>query len=89
MRQRTPPPPPAVVPTAIYSYSQACRLLRLCRQTAAREVAAGRLRVSRRAGRYYLLGQWLLDWIAGGVVTLTYEKVAKIPKGRKVQATEG
>jgi hypothetical protein len=40
--------------------------LKLKTSTIRREVKAGRLRVSKRAGRYYLLGSWILEWLAGG-----------------------
>jgi hypothetical protein len=40
--------------------------LKLTTSTVRREVREGRLRVSKRAGRYYLLGAWLLEWIAAG-----------------------
>jgi len=40
----------------------------LTASTIRREVREGRLRVSKRCGRYYLLGEWLLEWIAGGEV---------------------
>jgi hypothetical protein len=29
-----------------------------------REVREGRLRVAKRCGRYYIVGQWILDWLA-------------------------
>jgi hypothetical protein len=29
-------------------------------------VREGRLRIARRAGRYYILGRWLLEWLEGG-----------------------
>jgi hypothetical protein len=28
------------------------------------------MRISKRAGRYYLLGAWLLEWITGGELPL-------------------
>jgi hypothetical protein len=64
------PAPPAPVhvlmPTAVYSVDDARHVLRLKQSTIRRELRMGRLRVSRRAGRYYLLGEWLLEWIRGG-----------------------
>lgn len=33
-----------------------------------REIRAGRLRVSRRMGRYWILGEWVLDWIKRGEI---------------------
>ncbi len=58
---------PAVIhPTAVYSLADAARLLGLRKNCLPREVRLGRLRVSKRAGRYFVLGQWLLEWVAGG-----------------------
>jgi hypothetical protein len=31
-----------------------------------REIRLGRLRTSKRAGKYLILGGWLLQWIADG-----------------------
>jgi hypothetical protein len=54
--------------TAIYSVDEAQHFLHLRRSTIRRELREGRLRVSKRAGRYYLLGEWLIDWIRAGEV---------------------
>jgi hypothetical protein len=68
------PPGPAVtpvhviMPTAVYTADQAQRILRLRPSTIRREVREGRLRVSRRGGRYYLLGEWLIEWLRAGEV---------------------
>jgi len=59
---------PVIEPHGIYYADDLPRLLRFGRDTAAREIAAGRLRVAERCGRYYFTGQMLLDWIEGGVV---------------------
>ena len=55
-------------PTAIYLVEDARRVLRLKESTVRREVREGRLRVAKRAGRYYLLGAWLLQWLREGEV---------------------
>jgi hypothetical protein len=34
----------------------------------AREIRLGRLRASKRGGRYYILGEWLLQWLREGEV---------------------
>jgi hypothetical protein len=60
------PPIHVIAPTAVYSVDDARRLLRLKQSSVRREVRAGRLRVSKRCGRYFLLGQWLLAWIREG-----------------------
>lgn len=63
----TPPVQPhVIVPNAVYGVSEAQAALRLKKSTIRREVKAGRLRVSKRAGRYFILGQWLIEWIEGG-----------------------
>jgi hypothetical protein len=55
-------------PDAVYSLESARAALGLARATLRREVRLGRLRVSKRAGRYYLLGAWLLEWLRAGEV---------------------
>jgi len=63
--------PPAVhiiEPTAVYLLEDAIRIFRLKKSTIRRELREGRLRVSKRAGRYYLLGRWLLEWIEAGEI---------------------
>jgi hypothetical protein len=40
----------------------------LAQATLRREVRRGRLRVSKRAGRYYVLGAWLLEWLRTGEI---------------------
>ena len=55
-------------PTGIYYADDLPRLLRFGRDTAAREIAAGRLRVAERCGRYYFKGEWLLEWLEAGEV---------------------
>jgi hypothetical protein len=34
--------------------------------TIKREIRAGRLRASKRAGRLYVLGEWLIEFFRGG-----------------------
>jgi hypothetical protein len=60
--------PHVIEPTAVYSVAEAVAALRLRQSTIRRELREGRLRVAKRAGRYYLLGKWLLAWIEGGEV---------------------
>jgi hypothetical protein len=50
----------------VYTVDDARQIFRLKQSTIRREVREGRLRVSKRAGRYYLLGEWLLQWIREG-----------------------
>lgn len=51
---------------AVYDVESARSALQLKKTTLAREFRLGRLRYAKRAGRYFILGQWLLDWLAEG-----------------------
>jgi hypothetical protein len=53
-------------PNDVFTLSGARAALRLAKSTFRREVREGRLRVSCRAGRRWLLGSWLLEWLRGG-----------------------
>jgi hypothetical protein len=55
-------------PNGVYSLDGAQRALGLTRTTLRREVRMGRLRVAKRAGRYFIVGEWLLDWLREGEV---------------------
>jgi hypothetical protein len=50
----------------IYFPEDAQRLLKLKRSTLRREIRERRLRVSKRAGRYFILGRWIREWIENG-----------------------
>jgi hypothetical protein len=58
--------PHVIDPRAVYFPEDVRRIFRLKASTIRREVREGRLRVAKRAGRYYLLGAWLLAWIEAG-----------------------
>jgi hypothetical protein len=60
-------------PNAVYTLESARACLGLANATLRREIRLGRLRVSKRAGRYFLLGDWLLAWLREG----------EIPRGRR------
>lgn len=51
---------------AVYSLAQFRTTLGLRAGTAAREIRAGRLRSSKRAGKVWVLGSWILQWIEEG-----------------------
>src|SRR5262249_21766151 len=53
-------------PNAVYFLDTAPVLLRVKSSTIQREVREKRLHVSRRAGRYFILGKWVLEWIEAG-----------------------
>jgi hypothetical protein len=75
-RPNGPPAPPAAAktqgvvigPTAVYLLPEVITIFRLRKSTIRRELREGRLRVCKRAGRYYFLGSQLLDWLRGGEV---------------------
>jgi hypothetical protein len=51
---------------AVYFSDNLRSLLRFRATTLRHEVRAGRLRVGKRGGRYYVLGRWLLEWLREG-----------------------
>jgi hypothetical protein len=53
-------------PNALYFQDELRQLLRLKESTVRRELREGRLRVSKRAGRYIFLGAWILEWVEAG-----------------------
>jgi hypothetical protein len=55
-------------PAAVYSQEAVRLALGLKTATLQREIRLGRLRVAKRAGRYYILGSWLLEWVEKGEV---------------------
>jgi hypothetical protein len=68
---------PAVIdPNAVGSVAQWTAVLGVGETTLLREVRRGRLRASRRAGRYWITGEWLLAWIAGGETTRRHMPLA-------------
>jgi len=57
-----------IMRNAVYDLETARSALGLSKNTLNREVRLGRLRVSKRAGKYFMLGEWLLDWLRAGEV---------------------
>ena len=55
-------------PAAVYSQEAVRLALGLKTATLQREIRLGRLRVAKRAGRYYILGCWLLQWLQAGEI---------------------
>jgi hypothetical protein len=78
-----PPTPPARVidPNGVYFVEEARQLLHLRGTSIRREVRQGRLRVSKRCGRYYLLGRWLLEWIERGELVRKENPAANAANG--------
>jgi hypothetical protein len=58
-------------PTEIYTVDTARACLGLAKATIGREIRLGRLRVAKRAGKYFLLGEWLLEWLREGEIRRT------------------
>lgn len=50
----------------VYSVEDAIKIFRLKKSTIRREIREGRLRVSKRAGRYFILGEWIIEWLRSG-----------------------
>jgi hypothetical protein len=60
------PGPHVIVPHAVYSVEAARQALGLAANTLPREIRKRRLRVSKRAGRHFILGEWLIEWLKAG-----------------------
>lgn len=75
-RRKQPPPPappPAVLvvhPGSVFTAEEFRAALKLKKSTLASEVRAGRLKVSKRAGRYFVVGARILEWLAAGEMDL-------------------
>lgn len=61
-----PPPPHVIDPRAIYWVDTLQATLRLRKSSVRREWKAGRLRVGKRCGRLFVLGNWLREWLLQG-----------------------
>jgi hypothetical protein len=73
---------PVIVPGAVYTLVTAQAELGLAKATLGREIRLGRLRVSKRAGRYFILGEWLLEWLRNG----EFRSAKRGEKGTEVKA---
>jgi hypothetical protein len=60
--------PLVIDPRSVFTVAQARQALGLTLSTIRREVRLDRLRVSKRAGKYFLLGEWILDWLRSGEI---------------------
>jgi hypothetical protein len=60
--------PHIIHPHGVYTVASLQTLLGLTKTTVAREVRLRRLRVAKRAGRYFVLGTWVLEWLRNGEV---------------------
>jgi hypothetical protein len=73
MARRSPAAEPAAAPTVhildprgVYFVDTFQRLFRLRKSSVRREARAGRLRLAKRCGRYFILGAWILEWLEAG-----------------------
>jgi hypothetical protein len=53
-------------PLRVFTAEELRRALGLRKSTLRREVRERRLRVARRAGKYFILGEWVIEWLRGG-----------------------
>lgn len=60
--------PHVISPYAVYDQEAARLALSLTKTTLSRELRLRRLRCAKRAGRIYILGEWLLEWLRAGEV---------------------
>jgi hypothetical protein len=51
---------------AVYSLASATTALGLTKECLSREIRLGRLQARKRAGRYWITGAWLLEWLQTG-----------------------
>jgi hypothetical protein len=59
--------PCLILPDAILDDGVLRHLLDIHPDQIARARRSGELKYSRRGGRFFYVGQWVLDWLAGGV----------------------
>jgi hypothetical protein len=58
--------PFVIDPNGIYLPETVRKALKLRASSIRREVREGRLRIAKRCGRHFILGAWLLAWVADG-----------------------
>jgi hypothetical protein len=57
---------PVIHPDQVFTLDALQKTLNLRDGTLAREIRLGRLRSSKRAGRRWILGAWVLEWLQAG-----------------------
>jgi hypothetical protein len=57
--------------------------------TLPREIRLGRLEARRRAGRFYILGRWLVAWLEAGEAHRSWGRPAAAPDGGEAPARNG
>jgi hypothetical protein len=58
--------PHVVYPGAVHTVEDLRRLFGLKASSVRREMRLRRLRIAKRCGRYYCLGEWVLQWFRAG-----------------------
>ena len=59
---------PVINRNSIFTLETLRPVLGLSKGCLPREIRLGRLRAAKRAGRYFILGAWVLEWLEGGEV---------------------
>jgi hypothetical protein len=54
---------PSIHPNAVYDPQSVAAALELPEAIIDHDIDLGKLRCSKRAGRHFIIGQWLLDWV--------------------------
>ncbi|MGF1583042.1 MAG: hypothetical protein ACFCD0_27295 [Gemmataceae bacterium] len=62
---------------AVFTLVTARAALGTAKNCLPREIRKRRLRVSKRGGRYYILGKWLLEWIEEGEIIRKPERAGQ------------
>ena len=57
-----------ISPNEVFDREAAQQALDLSNSSLRREIRLGRLRCSKRGGRYYFLGSWILEWLSDGEI---------------------
>jgi hypothetical protein len=79
-------PPHVIAPNAVYNLIQAREALGLSANCLRREIRLGRLRVAKRGGRGYVLGEWLLEWLRAGECVRQRPVTSLVPVGELARA---
>jgi hypothetical protein len=60
------PAPPVIHPNGVYQVAHVREMLGLRQSSLRREIREGRLAVNKRCGKYFFLGEQLLNWLRDG-----------------------
>jgi len=75
-----------IQPTAVYDLVTGRAALGLAKGCLPREIRLGRLRASKRAGKIFILGEFLLEWLQDAEIT-RYRRPLQEQNGAKKQST--